>query len=124
MTGIGTDLVRIGRMEKSLARFGERLAQRILSDAERTLFADGAGKALFLAGRWAAKEAFAKALGTGFSEGVGMHDVEILPLASGRPELHLHGAAAARAESMGVRTVHVSISHERDVAGAVVILES
>ena len=123
--GTGFDLTALSRIASLLERYGDRFLTRVLTEREReSLPSASAGRTAYVAGRFAAKEAAVKALGTGFSEGVGMHDVEILPLASGRPELHLHGAAAARAESMGVRTVHVSISHERDVGGAVVILES
>lgn len=82
------------------------------------------GRAAYVAGRFAAKEAAVKALGTGFSEGVRLTDVEILSLESGKPELFLHGEAAVIARRLGVHAAHVSISHERDVAGAVVILES
>ena len=123
MTGIGTDLVRIGRMEKSLARFGERLAQRILSEAERKLLADGAGKALFLAGRWAAKEAFAKALGTGFAHGMGPCDIEILRLPSGAPCIELKSKARELWLSAGAGRIHVSISHDTDYALAFVVIE-
>ena len=77
----------------------------------------------FLSGRFAAREACAKALGTGFAQGVNWLDMEILNDLSGRPVLTLSGAAAAIADRLGVRRVHLSISHERNYAVAMVILE-
>ena len=98
--GTGFDLTALSRIASLLERYGDRFLTRVLTEREReSLPSASAGRTAYVAGRFAAKEAAVKALGTGFSEGVGMHDVEILPLASGRPELHLHGAAAARAES-------------------------
>lgn len=123
--GTGFDLTALPRIRTMLEKYGERFLARLLTEKERSaLPAAPAARTAYAAGRFAAKEAAVKALGTGFAHGIGMHDVEILTLASGRPELHFHGAAKVRAEEMGVRAVHVSISHERDVAGAVVILES
>ena len=123
--GTGFDLAALPRIRTLLERHGERFLARVLTERERAaLPATEAGRTAYVAGRFAAKEAAVKALGTGFAEGIGMHDVEILSHVSGRPQLFLHGAAATRAKGMGVRAVHVSISHERDVAGAVVILES
>ena len=123
--GTGFDLAALPRIRTLLERYGERFLSRVLTEKERAaLPAAPAARTAYVAGRFAAKEAAVKALGTGFAEGIGMHDVEILSLDSGRPALFLHGAAAARAEGMGVRALHVSISHERDVAGAVVILEA
>lgn len=123
--GTGFDLAALPRIGKLLERYGERFVRRVLTDRERERMpVASAGRTAYVAGRFAAKEAAVKALGTGFSHGVGLHDVEILTLESGRPRLVLHGEAATRAERMGVTTLHVSISHERDVAGAMVILES
>ena len=122
--GLGTDLCSLPRIERGLLRFGEHFCRRILGEAEHALMPSSpSGRTAFVAGRFAAKEAAVKALGTGFACGITMQDVEILNLPSGQPELHLHGAAAKRAEELGVRHLHVSLSHERDVAGAVVILE-
>ena len=123
--GTGFDLAALPRIKMLLDRYGERFLRRVLTDRERAgLPAASAGRTAYVAGRFAAKEATVKALGTGFSLGIGMHDVEIVSHPSGKPELLLHGEAALRAERLGVRAAHVSISHERDMAGAVVILES
>lgn len=123
MTGIGTDLVRIERLEKSLARFGERLALRILSEEERDLVPEGQGAATFLAGRWAAKEAFAKALGTGFARGMGPCDIEVLRLPSGAPCIRPRGPAQRLWEEAGAGRIHVSISHDAGFALAFVVIE-
>lgn len=123
--GTGFDLAALPRIRTLLERYGERFLCRVLTERERAaLPAAPSGRTAYVAGRFAAKEAAVKALGTGFTQGIGMHDVEILSLPSGKPELVLHGTAAVRAEDMGIRVVHVSISHEREVAGAMVILES
>ena len=123
--GTGFDLAARPRIRTLLERYGERFLCRVLTDKEREgMPAVLSARTAYVAGRFAAKEAAVKALGTGFAQGVGMHDVEILSLASGRPELFLHGEAAAKARAMNVQKTHVSISHERDMAGAVVILES
>lgn len=123
--GTGFDLAALPRIRTLLERYGERFVRRVLTGREREwLPVAAAGRTAYVAGRFAAKEAAVKALGTGFSGGIGLHDVEILSTDSGSPRLLLHGEAAARAEQLGIKTLHVSISHERDVAGAVVILES
>lgn len=122
--GLGMDLVSLPRMERCLTRFGDHFLDRILTGEERRALPAAAGsRAAHVAGRFAAKEAAVKALGTGFADGIGVRDVEVISLPSGQPELRFHGAAARRAEAMGVTAAHVSLSHERDVAGAVVVLE-
>lgn len=125
VVGMGTDIVEVDRVAAGLQRFGRRYAARILSPAELDLLAPGGGlpPAARLAGRFAAKEAAVKALGTGFSEGIGLHDVEILTDAGGRPRLCLSGQAGVRRQRIGAHSLHVSISHERHYAVAVVILE-
>lgn len=125
MVGMGTDIVEVDRVAAGLERFGPRYAARILSPAELALLAPEGGlpSAARLAGRFAAKEAAVKALGTGFSAGIGLHDVEILADAGGRPRLSFAGQALVRQRQLGARSLHVSISHERHYAVAVVILE-
>ena len=122
--GTGFDLTALPRIQKQMEIREERFLARILTDAERAALPDEpARRVAYSAGRWAAKEAAVKALGTGFSAGIGFHDVEIVTLEGGRPELRLHGKAEEVAKALGVRATHVSISHERDMAGAMVILE-
>lgn len=124
IVGLGMDLASLKRVGHSLERFGERFATRLLTAAELDRIPAATGpRVAYVASRFAAKEAAVKALGTGFTLGIGLHDIEVLSLPSGKPELHLHGEAARRAALLGVNTIHLSLTHEREVAGAVVILE-
>jgi holo-[acyl-carrier protein] synthase len=119
--GLGIDVVELERIKASLARFGDKFLTRILTPAERAAL-----PALPLArtaGLFAAKEAAAKALGTGFAQGITFHTLEILSDAAGRPHLTLSGPALARANTLCATSFHVSITHSRDTAAAVVILE-
>ena len=123
--GLGLDITTISRVERAWNKFGLRFARKILHATElESLAMRGSVSVQFLASRFAAKEAAVKALGTGFSEGIGLHDVETLPLPSGQPELRLRGKAAARAEALGVKSIHVSLSHELELAAAIVVLEN
>ena len=125
--GIGTDLTSILRIRSSVQRFGGKFLARILTEQELAAMPGPDSPAFphipYVAGRFAAKEAASKALGTGFDQGITFHDIEVIRLESGKPELLLHGAAGDRAEAMGVRRCHLSITHERDMAAAFVILE-
>ena len=122
IVGIGIDLVELDRIEKSLDRFGKRFLERIMTQAE----IDSAwGKEVeYAAGRFAGKEAASKALGTGFAQGVTPRDFEILHLESGKPTLNLHGKAKELAQQMGVKSTHISLTHSRQTAAAVAILEA
>lgn len=122
--GLGMDLASLPRVGKCLERFGDHFCRRVLTGAEQDLLPEAPGaRVAYVAGRFAAKEAAVKALGTGFSGGISMLDVEVLRRPSGQPELRLSGSAARRAEALGVKAMHLSLSHEREVAGAVVVLE-
>ena len=123
--GTGIDLAELPRIEKSLNRWGQRFLTRILAKEELPLLpANGARQAAWLAGRFAAKEAAVKALGTGFAQGIGPKDIAVIAQKDGSPRLLLHGKAQLRAQDMGVARMHLSITHERAMAAAVVILES
>ena len=122
IVGMGIDIVELARIEKSLGRFGLRFAEKILGPEELAGMPDHPLN--YVAGRFAAKEAAVKALGTGFSNGLGLLDVEVLRGPAGQPLLYLHGPARQRAEALGMRAAHVSISHDRSAAVAVVVLES
>ena len=121
--GIGTDIASLERIEKGLARFGGRFEERILSGRELASVPSGTRRASFLAGRWAAKEACAKALGTGFAGGIGPTEIAIVNDALGAPRLVLEGAALARLRRLGCTRTHVSISHDAGSAVAFVVLE-
>jgi len=122
--GLGTDLIEISRIEESIAQFGERFLQRIFTPGE-IAYCQQKKKtsAESFAARFAAKEAGAKALGTGISRGVSWKEIEVRRLPGERPTLHLSGRAAERAASMGVRNLSLSLSHGRDLAIAVVVAE-
>lgn len=121
IVGLGLDLAEIDRFRRALGRRGERLERRILTAAERT--AARGDRARYLASRFAAKEAAAKALGTGIREAVTWHSLEVIAAENGRPELRLHRGAAALARARGVLAVHLSLTHTREHAAAVVVLD-
>ena len=112
--GVGVDVVDIRRFAATLART-PRLAERLFTPAERGLPLSS------LAARFAAKEALAKALGV--PEGLRWHDAEVVPEASGRPGLLLTGTVAAAAAAAGVQRWHLSLSHDGDLATAMVVAE-
>ncbi|WP_174408280.1 holo-[acyl-carrier-protein] synthase [Desulfovibrio psychrotolerans] len=122
IVGLGLDVCELDRIRRSWERFGQRFAARILHPNE--LNAMPADPVAYLAARFAAREAAVKALGTGFAQGIGFHDIEIARLPSGKPHLLFHGNATKVAGTMGVTRHHISITHGRDVACAVVVLES
>jgi holo-[acyl-carrier protein] synthase len=115
--GVGIDLLEIVRLERALER-RPRLAARLFSDEERAYAAGRARPGQHLAARFCAKEAVAKALGL---EAWSFRDVEVVSRAGGRPDVRLHGAAAARAAELGVE-VRVSLTHGRRDAAAVALL--
>jgi holo-[acyl-carrier protein] synthase len=121
--GIGIDLIEISRIERIYAAYGNRFLAKILSRREGSRFASAAEPAIHLAGRFAAKEACLKALGTGWSGGVKWREVEVLSDSSGRPVIELQGRAMDAFGSMGAVSIHCSITHTRDVAQAVVVIE-
>ncbi|MDG1304726.1 MAG: holo-ACP synthase, partial [Pseudomonadales bacterium] len=111
--GIGTDLVRTSRIANSLERFGERFAEKILASKEMTDFKSSKDKVKFLSKRFAAKEAVAKALGTGMGAGVHFKSIEVTHKLSGSPEVVLHGAAQRRANKLGVTDTYLSVTDEQ-----------
>lgn len=120
--GIGTDIVRIARMEDNVVRYGMRFAHRVLAPEELKEYELSREPARFLAKRFAAKEAAVKALGTGFSQGVGLHDIAVAHEAAGRPFLVYSGEAGRLREALGIRESHLSIADEREYAVAFVTL--
>lgn len=121
--GLGTDLIEISRVQQSLDRFGERFLQKVFTDIEVEYCQRKKHAAESFASRFAAKEAGAKALGTGISRGISWKEIEVRREPGERPTLHLSGRAAERALSMGVRNIQLSLTHSRDVAMAVVVAE-
>ena len=122
--GIGTDIVEVDRFDEFLRTNNERLLQRLFSPQELSYCRSASNVGHKLAARFAAKEAFLKALGTGFSNGVRWHDMEVRRSASGAPSLALAGKALSLANERCIRIIHLSLSHEKTHALAFVILES
>ena len=122
--GVGTDLIEIARIEESLARFGERFLERVFTPGE-IAYCQGKKKnsSESFAARFAAKEAGAKALGTGISRGVSWKEIEVRRQLGQRPTLHWSGRAAERAAEMGIVRTELSLTHSRSVAMAVVVVE-
>jgi holo-[acyl-carrier protein] synthase len=120
--GLGLDIVDLARMGRLLERHGAAALARICRDGEARI-ADGPGRVAHVAGLFAAKEAAMKALGTGWAQGVGFHQIEVVRAASGAPGLRLHGQALARSRALGVERLHLSITHDARTAAAVVVLE-
>ena len=122
ITGIGVDMVRVQRMDRW--RNVPGLLERYFHDEE--LFASlakGYGASLSLAARFAAKEAFGKALGTGLA-GIVLKDIMVVNNSKGKPEIRVFGTARAALDENGANRTHLSITHERDSAVAMVVLES
>jgi len=123
IVGVGIDSVSISRIEGLIDRYGRRFLVKIFTEDE---IAEGLGRrdnAQYFAARFAAREAFFKALGTGWGRGIPLKEVSVTKEESGRPLLSLSRRALDAAESRGTSISHLSLSHEADIAQAVVILE-
>ncbi len=123
IVGIGIDLVEIARMDKALARHPERLVQRVFTPTEQRECANRPHAAMHYAARFAAKEAFLKAVGLGLRGGMRWRDVGVVHAPSGKPSLEVKGRAAERMRELGADHAHVSLTHTDGHACAVVILE-
>ncbi|HWT28704.1 MAG TPA: holo-ACP synthase [Methylophilaceae bacterium] len=121
--GIGTDIVEVARIEDSLARFGDAFAQRILTEQEWLSFQQSKTQGRFLAKRFAAKEAFAKALGTGLREPATFQNIGITHDDLGKPVLDLAPPLQKLLDKKGIVQQHLSISDEKALAAAFVVLE-
>ena len=122
--GIGTDIVEVSRVEDSLARFGEVFARRILSEAEWLAFAQSKTPARFLAKRFAAKEAFSKALGTGLRAPATFQNIGVAHDDLGKPVFELAPELKGALDARAIRACHLSISDEKALAVAFVVLET
>ena len=129
IVGLGSDLCNIDRIQNSLDRFGERFLARVFTDTER---AKAERRPFTRAGtyakRFAAKEAFSKAVGTGFKQGVFMRDIGVVNLPSGQPTLHLTGGAKERLDLLipagHVPIIHLTMTDDHPFAMAVVIISA
>ncbi len=118
IVGTGIDIVEVERIERLLARQGSRFLKRAFTEAEAEYCLNKHRPAVHLAARFAAKEAVAKALGTGFGKGVRMRDIEVVAADGVPPGVKLHGAALKRLGGLGASTILLSLSHTRQYAAA------
>lgn len=123
IVGTGLDIVEISRVQKIYDRFGDAFAKRMLCDDEYSDYENTKFPVRFIARRFAAKEAVAKALGTGFSAGLTLNMIGIGHDDLGRPIIELYDKAKERAQSLGAESFWISISDEREYAAAFVVME-
>ena len=123
IVGCGVDMIEIARIAEALSRYGDRFRQRIFLPGEISYCNRKRNAEESYAARFAAKEAAAKALGTGIQAGVGWRDIEVVRAPSGKPSLLFHGRAAARARRLGVLNAVISLTHTQTHALAYVLLE-
>jgi holo-[acyl-carrier protein] synthase len=123
IVGSGIDLVEIGRVQRSIDRYGQRFLDRVYTAAEQAYCLRKRKSAESFAARFAAKEAGAKALGTGISHGVNWLEIEVARESGGRPTLQFHGRAAEFAARLGARYAALSVTHTAELAMASVVLE-
>jgi len=121
--GIGTDIISVARVRRALSRFGDKFAQRILAEREFADFRRRKMPERFLAKRFAAKEAFSKAMGTGIRAPVTWRYIEVGHDRRGKPLIVPHPLLEARMQEWGIGSAHISITDELDTAVAFVILE-
>jgi holo-[acyl-carrier protein] synthase len=121
--GVGTDLIEIPRVARVLARFGDRFAQRVLCEPELKRFRAHRQPVAYLAKRFAAKEAFTKALGTGIHAPANWHGVWVVNLRSGKPQFEYSEALRQLLQERRIHQAHLSLTDEREMASATVILE-
>ena len=121
--GLGIDIVETDRIRQVIERNGEQFLNRVYTPAEQAIGKIRASAHHFYAGRWAAKEAAAKALGCGIGSECSFNEIEVVDSPIGVPSLVFSGSAARTAAALGARNVRVSITHEREYAAAVVIIE-
>lgn len=121
--GLGIDIVETARIRQVIERHGEQFLNRVYTPAEQAIGKIRASAHHFYAGRWAAKEAAAKALGCGIGSECSFNEIEVVDSEIGVPSLVFSGNAAKTAAALGAKNVRVSITHEREYAAATVIIE-
>jgi holo-[acyl-carrier protein] synthase len=121
--GIGTDVIELERIARVYGEQKERFLNRLFTEAERAYFVRWQDPVPRIAGRFAAKEAVMKALGTGWSNGVRWRDIEVVRLPGGKPDVRLHGRCREIFESLGAEHIHCTITHSHHSAIAMVIFE-
>ncbi|MBR2373820.1 MAG: holo-ACP synthase [Lentisphaeria bacterium] len=121
--GLGIDIVETARIRDVIERHGEQFLNRVFTPAEQAIGKIRASAHHFYAGRWAAKEAAAKALGCGIGQECSFNEIEIINGTNGALTLKFYGTAAKTAAALGAKNVRVSLTHEREYAAAVVTIE-
>lgn len=122
--GIGTDIVEVARIAASIAQFGDDFAKRVLADSEMASYQESHIKARFLAKRFAAKEAFSKALGTGLRAPATFQNIAVSHDDLGKPILILSPELQAFLDAKTITSTHISVSDEKNLAAAFVVLET
>lgn len=122
--GIGIDVIQPHRVARLLEKYGERFVQRVLTPLERPRYERTRQPVLFLANRFAAKEAFSKAMGTGFRYPVTLQCISVVQNSAGKPSLEFNEPLAALVKSRGINGHHLTISDESNLACACVVLET
>ena len=123
--GVGLDIIEIARIREAIERHGRHFISHVFTERELAHAPEEIDAAArYYAGRWAAKEACVKALGTGIGTACRWHDIEVERTDSGQPRIVLSGAGRATAQELGMTVLHVSISHEKKTACAVVVGEN
>ncbi|MDF1762537.1 MAG: holo-ACP synthase [Oleibacter sp.] len=120
--GIGTDLLKVSRIEAAYKRFGERLVMRLLTPEEQLIWRQHTYPTRYLAKAFAAKEALSKSLGTGIASGVSFQNFSITRSLAGAPSVDVRGAARQRMQSLGAQHMHLSLSDEGDMIQAFAVL--
>jgi len=123
VSGIGIDMVRNSRIENLIERWGEKFLRKVFTDDELAQNGDGKNRNISYAANYAVKEAFVKALGTGFRRGIKFHNIAVKRNDLGKPFIDLRGSTKEIAERRGLTRIHTTISHDGEYSVAVVILE-
>lgn len=124
IAGIGTDVIETERMRQAILRHGDRFLGHVFTPAEINDAPSGPARDAYFAARWAVKEAVSKALGTGIGTECAWTDIAVRRGPAGEPLVDLSGAACATARRRGIDRIHVSLSHERNLAAATAVAET
>lgn len=123
VSGIGIDMVRNSRIENLIERWGEKFLRKVFTDDELAQNGSARNREISYAANYAVKEAFVKALGTGFRRGIKFHNIAVMRNDLGKPFIDLRGSTKEIAEQRGLTRIHTTISHDGEYSVAVVILE-
>jgi holo-[acyl-carrier protein] synthase len=121
--GIGIDLVENDRIEKIISKWGQKFLNRVFSEGEIRYCGRHIQASIHYGARFAAKEAFLKALGIGLGRGVKLREIEVVHNDQGKPDLSLHGEANLQIEEREIKRIHLSLTHTKNYATAIVLLE-